>query len=78
MLFMMTDRIDENLKNSLQVDLDKMAPGLHVQVMPTTKAVNEDMNTENEERFAGLNCCVFRGFQEHCEGFPVNLYTSFI
>ena len=26
------DRIDENLKNSLQVDLDKMAPGLHVQV----------------------------------------------
>ena len=33
MLCMMTDRIDENLKNSLQVDLDKMAPGLHVQVM---------------------------------------------
>ena len=31
---MITDRIDENLKNSLQVDLDKMAPGLHVQVGP--------------------------------------------
>jgi len=34
--FMMTDRIDENLKNSLQVDLDKMAPGLHVQVNSMT------------------------------------------
>lgn len=31
------DRIDENLKNSLQVDLDKMAPGLHVQAVRVTK-----------------------------------------
>ena len=32
MILTIADRIDENLKNSLQVDLDKMAPGLHVQV----------------------------------------------
>ena len=36
LLFTSTDRIDENLKSSLQVDLDKMTPGLHVQVGPMT------------------------------------------
>jgi len=30
--FVIIDRIDENLKNALQTDLDKMAPGLQVQV----------------------------------------------
>ena len=37
-----------------------MAPGLHVQVVPTTKAVNEDMNTENGERFAFAFFAVFK------------------
>ena len=35
---------------------------------------NKYVYTVNRERFAGLNFCVFRGFQEHCESFPVNIY----
>ena len=31
-------------------------------------------NTVNGERFAGLNFRIFRGFQEHCESFPVNIH----
>ena len=37
--------------------------------------------TVNGERFPGPNFHVFRGFQEHHESFPVNIYlyyTSFV
>ena len=29
--------------------------------------------TVDKERFAGLNICVFHGFQEYHENFPVNI-----
>ena len=35
-------------------------------------------HTVNGERFTGLNVCVFHGFQEHCESFPVNIYLRII
>ena len=30
--------------------------------------------TINEERFAGVNFCVFHGFQEHRKSFSVNIH----
>ena len=32
--------------------------------------------TVNRERFAGLNFCVFHGFQEHHESFPMNIIQA--
>ena len=33
-------------------------------------------NTVNGERFTGLNFHVFRGFQEYCKSFSVNISAS--
>ena len=45
------------------------------------KELSDSWHTVNRERFAGLNFCIFRGFQEHHESFSMNIhfiYTSFI
>ena len=43
------DQIDENLKTALQLDLNKMAPGLYVQAVRVTKPKIPEQIRKNYE-----------------------------